>query len=451
MRTATLPLIAISFLAVNGLLLWAADADTAMRHGADAASWLQPAQALLRHGAFVQLDDPSTLQTFRPPLYPLMLAGLLWLGGGSFLPLVLAQVVLLFLTGWLARAITEDCLPGYGDLALALVIFNPSALGTAHLVQSDTLYAFLVTATLWMLFSFARRPGWQPALAAGVLFGLACLVRTTGQFLLYVWPLAFPILAATVGQARQWKRQLAAGLASLLVAVLLLLPWMAHNHAAGEGFSLSTARLKSDFLWDQIAYLEKYDRGVSISEAEAAGKQKREILALASPGQWQQLSERQRYEHLVDHGFETFLSYPTRTFAVSFAWAWAQFFAIPGVSNLTNILALTEAEPFQVFVSEGSRTYLEAGLAALKQAHPAATVLTALGFLYVILLRALGLIGLGAMIVRRHWPQLLIVVGGIAYFALIHLFVANSRYRLPIEPLLVLLAIYGLDALRRRS
>lgn len=37
---------------------------------------------------------------------------------------------------------------------------------------------------------------------------------------------------------------------------------------------------------------------------------------------------------------------------------------------------------------------------------------------------------------------------GISYFALVHLFVAGSRYRLPIEPLPVLLAIYVLDAIR---
>ena len=38
----------------------------------------------------------------------------------------------------------------------------------------------------------------------------------------------------------------------------------------------------------------------------------------------------------------------------------------------------------------------------------------------------------------------------ISYFALVHLFVGNSRYRLAVEPALVLLFLYGIEAVWRR-
>jgi hypothetical protein len=95
--------------------------------------------------------------------------------------------------------------------------------------------------------------------------------------------------------------------------------------------------------------------------------------------------------------------------------------------------------------------YVQAGLDAVKDASPAFTVLTAAGFIFVAIVRLLALVGLFIIVRRRVWPVLLIVAGGLGYFTLIHLFVANSRYRLPIEPLLFLLALYGLEGGRRRS
>lgn len=446
---AILAILAV-YVVVNLAILLLAAPGAPETLGADAASWIGPARALLEHGAFVELDNPDLPMTFRAPLYPLFLAGLLWPGAG-YLPLVLAQLALLFAGGLLVRRMVEPWLPGYGALALALVVFNPNALGTAHLVQSDTLYAFLMTAATAGLLGFARAPGLRPALATGAAFALACLARTTGQYLLFVFPAIFPIVGWTAGRGGDWLRHLGAGAAALVLAVALLLPWMAHNRAAGEGFVLSTAKLKSEFLWDNIAYLEKYHRGISLPAAEQAGAARRAGFAAGQGAAWQGQSERQRYERLVEHGAEVFFSYPPAAFARAYAWAWAQFFGIPGVSNLVNVLGLSEQTPFAVFREGGHDTYLGAGLEALRRASPLASLLTLLGFAFVLALRALGLVGLGVMVARRAWPPLLIALGGIGYFALLHLFVANSRYRLPIEPLLILLALYGLDGLRRRG
>ncbi len=438
------------FAGLNLMLLALAVPGAAVEAAADPTSWLEPAKALLEHGAFVDYRDPSLRQTLRPPLYPLYLAGALWLGGGAVLPAVVGQIGLLFATGWLARAIVEDWLPGYGDLALALVVFNPNALGSAHMIQSDTLYAFLTTGALWGLLAFARRPALRPALVTGAVFALAGLVRSTAQYMLYVLPLAFPILGALAGEAAAWRRHLAAGLLSLALALALLGSWMAHNHAAGEGFVLTTARLKSAFLWDNVAYLEKYHRGVGLTEAEeTAARMRTELAAAHGPG-WEELSDRERHERLFAAGVDRFFAYPPAAFAEAFAWAWAQFYGIPGVSNLTNLLGLAETTAFAVFRGRAYDNYLEAGIDALRRAGPGAVALTVAGFLFVLAARAFGLVGLVVMIRRREWALALVAVAGIAYFTLVHLLVANSRYRLPIEPLLFLLAVYGLDGLRRR-
>jgi 4-amino-4-deoxy-L-arabinose transferase-like glycosyltransferase len=439
------------FVAVNATLAVFTVEGAALKFGGDASSWYEPALGLLKHGDFVVPDDPSRYLTARPPLYPMFAAGLLWLSGGAMWSVVIGQLTLLFATGWVSRTMTETCLPGYGDAMLALVIFNPNALGSAHLFQSDTLYAFLIAAVIAALFFYARAPAWRWAIACGMAFGLSLLTRNTGQFLLYVWPLAFLLLATLARGAVLWRSGLAMGAASLVVALLVTVPWQLHNQRAGEGLSLTTNYLKSYFLWDNISYLEKYDKNIGQSEAERAAEARRNAFAAEYGPGFDKLSDADRFAYLEKRGREQFFSYPPRAYVQAFGWAWVQYYGIPGVSNFMNLLGLGEETAFARYRNQRYDNYLQAGLDALRNASPAFVLLTAIGFLFVIVVRLLGLLGVVTLLRRRLWAILVIVGAGLGYFTLVHLFVANSRYRLPIEPLLFLLALYGLDGWRRRS
>jgi hypothetical protein len=444
-------LILAIFVLVNAVIAWFTVDGAALGFGGDASSWYEPALGLLKHGGFVDPDNPSKLLTARPPLYPMFAAAALYLSGGAMWSVIVGQVALLFATGWLARAMTEAWLPGYGNVMLALVIFNPNALGTAHLFQSDTLYAFVSTAVLCSLLFFARAPNWTLAAASGALFGLSLLARTTAQFLLYVWPFAMLLLGVVARGWRAWSRFLVMGFVSAIIAVAVIVPWVLHNQRAGEGLSLTTNYLKSYFLWDNIAYLEKYDKNIGQTQAERAAERRQNEFARQYGPNFNKLPDRQKFAYLEERGRELFLSYPAHTFARAFVWAWAQFYGVPGVSNFLNLFGLGEQTAFARYRQQKYDNYLQAGIDALKNASPVFTVLTVAGFLFILVLRILGLIGVVTVFRRRLWPIVLVVGGGLGYFTLIHLFVANSRYRLPIESLLFLLALYGLDGLRRRA
>jgi len=69
-------------------------------------------------------------------------------------------------------------------------------------------------------------------------------------------------------------------------------------------------------------------------------------------------------------------------------------------------------------------------------------------------MRIFGLVGLIKMIKNKEYSLLFVLIGIITYFVLITLFVGNSRYRLPIEPTLIIMAVYGFSTLirsRRRT
>ena len=63
-------------------------------------------------------------------------------------------------------------------------------------------------------------------------------------------------------------------------------------------------------------------------------------------------------------------------------------------------------------------------------------------------MRAIGLIGVFVIIRKRNWALLMLLASIIGYFLLIHIFNSSARYRLPIEPLLLLLALFGFDYIK---
>ena len=186
--------VSAAYILFNMALLFATPYDVHLAQGADASSWYNPALSILRHGAFVTLNDPTILQTYRPPLYPIYEAFMLFIGNGSIISIVIGQIILLWLTGIITYIIVENILPGKGIVGLVLVIFNPNALGTAHLIQSDILYMFMVTTTLYCLFLYRNKGSFKLSILIGFLFGLTCLVRTSGQYLILLLPIIYIIV-----------------------------------------------------------------------------------------------------------------------------------------------------------------------------------------------------------------------------------------------------------------
>ena len=114
-------IIVVALYVLANVLIWVfADADARLGEAADGGSWYRPALALMTHGAFVDLEHPTKIDTYRPPLYPLFEAGVMTLTGSpSPAAIALAQIVLLLFVGLLFRDLVRDVMPGWENLGLA--------------------------------------------------------------------------------------------------------------------------------------------------------------------------------------------------------------------------------------------------------------------------------------------------------------------------------------------
>lgn len=160
------------------------------------------------------------LKAFRPPLYPLLLGGLLALG----LPLAAALPLQGALHGLTAVLLAWLAAQAAGRRAAWVAGAAGLAWWSAWLAagqyMTETLYGALLVGALAVTVAAARRAGRGTALGAGLLAGASLLARATGLA---------AVAACALGLGARAPRLVAV----LLLGVLLVwAPWVARNRVA---------------------------------------------------------------------------------------------------------------------------------------------------------------------------------------------------------------------------
>ena len=210
-------------------------AAATLRSGAIAARWdhlsRDPdayrliAENLVQRGVYSRA--PSTMHplptAFRPPLYPLILAGTCWQGRVGPWNVAILHVVVGTLTVLLVLLLARVWQLGqWSWLAATLVACDPILLNQAGEVMTETLATLLAVVGLLGLTRLTAAFSWKSSILAGLALGLAVLCRPT--FL--VWAVlcgAYVLL--------RWRSWPSIKTTAVLVVVflLVLLPWGLRN------------------------------------------------------------------------------------------------------------------------------------------------------------------------------------------------------------------------------
>jgi hypothetical protein len=212
-------------LVIRAGVLWHYGASLAV----DDDNYRRIAERVVAGDGFV---DPNTLSptAYRPPLYPLLLAGILYCGGGNT---AIGIVQLALGVATVALTVLCGCRLGLGRARFAaglLVAVDPLLLYQTSLVMTETLATFLTVLLLWLCLG---QPATFRNLAIGLTFGLCCLCRPT------FW--AFGVVAVVVGVFARGRTSKTAGaelaegwrpvLCLVAGMVLVVAPWAIRNAA----------------------------------------------------------------------------------------------------------------------------------------------------------------------------------------------------------------------------
>lgn len=431
------------FVAVNMLLLFLADG--AARYEVDTEDFYSVARALASHGAFVDNENPAAYAVFRQPGYPVVLFLAEAIVGDDPSGLIVTlQVLAVLLIGVLVRSIAGLWIPGREDLAFALIVLNPNIIGTAHTLLPMTFYSLAFAAAIWAALSFSTRPSLQNALLVGLFSGIALLFRGDMKYLVYLFPVALPLLA-WLGRARFNWRVALGGAIALVMALLVVSPWIVQNNIATGKVSISAGGVAALFIASNAALLEKrLYPNLSLDEARArvttrGDEYLRDRAPVAPDGK--------RQSSLTKFYLGEIYSYPMRVLTAAAISSQVNLFASGGAQNVTRLLSQDVIESHSVFVQSGRGDRVLTFLSVLFDGSKVSVLLTIVAIAFAVVARVLGLAGFVAMARRQQWPILFMTVTIIGYGVAVVLFNGLSRYRIPLEPMLAILAVYGFDSL----
>ena len=360
---------------------------------------------------------PGVPSAYTQPLYGFFLIPIYWIAGRSWLAVGLAQIGVAVVTAWLVYAIGRRVASERGALlAAVLATVHPYVVWhDVHLNREILDQALAAAVVLLVLVAAERGRSLWWAAALGAVLGLAIL----GNARLLLLPLVVGVwLLVQLGGAH---RGLTALLVTCLAAGVVLAPWVVRNRVSVGCFAVTT---DSRALW-KANNLNTYDvlaRGGWIDDVPphpASGPSPQDAGAIYErTGRIVEVDECAQMRFYRDEVVEFWREHPGEKLrlagqAVHLLWQ-------------PNVLE-TEGRP-------GADTWRDTARSVVEPA-------------FMIALYAFGAIGL-FVLPRRFVVLVLLLLGYQTLVAM--LFAGATRYRVPWDFLVALLAAGAIDALLER-
>lgn len=417
-------------------------------HEPDTACYLRAAEQLATTGRFATADGPEIVRT---PGYPLLLACGVLAERVNAVTIGL-QIVLSCISVWLVYRLGLLFDGRRAGLAAAsLLACEPLSVLYASKLLSETLFTTLVTVSIFFAARYHRKLRWLDLLAAAVAVAAAAYVRPIAYYLppwlVVVW---LVLLSRRAEPRRRLAKQLGA---FLLISMGLMGLWQWRNlRVAGyPGFSAiadvnlyyyQAVPVLAELEGIPPAQLSDYQRELGFHDRAAWLRRHPEARDWPDARRYALLRTEAR-RVLRAHpliAIRLHLSGVAHTLFDSGRNAWVNFFRL-----------LPENEPAD---AGGLRSPSERLIAALRNKPLVLAIHAALALTLAIYL-GLALAGLARGVGQRN-PLTLLLAAVLAYFLILSGGPAGyHRFRLPIEPIICLLAGYGwlaiVDAYRRRN
>jgi 4-amino-4-deoxy-L-arabinose transferase-like glycosyltransferase len=193
---------------------------------------------------------------FRPPVYPLFLAGVYSIFGHKPYAAIIIQILLGCLACVFVYKIGEVFIQkGVGFIAgLLMALDFPTAIYT-NLLITETLFVLLCLLSVYFILKFFKEGKRAYLIYSGIFLGLSTLCRPIIQyFIILMVPLFFVVYRKEI------KKGLLSCLLYILVFLVVITPWALRNYTTYGSFKL-TAMSGWNLLVYNAAYLESYRQG----------------------------------------------------------------------------------------------------------------------------------------------------------------------------------------------
>ena len=207
-------------------------------------------------------DPPGKPLRAAPPGYPLLLAAMKAVTG-SMTPIVFVQIIFAAYAAVLIYKMARTLVPSAFALVVALAYaIDPMVVFTDSAILTDGLFSLLLICIVYLAFFLPTPVRATPACAGhadrhaggqtgqsrlkgvarwalvGLLLGIATMLRPIGQFLVFVFPAMYLLRLRMQGGSEDGSR-IKAICACVVAFALVVVPWMARNQIQFGSFEIS--------------------------------------------------------------------------------------------------------------------------------------------------------------------------------------------------------------------
>ncbi len=400
-------------------------------YGQDSPNYALLGENLLSHHFFSK--DNVHSETFRTPAYPLLLAATLGLTGSFFPVLLLQSIFALLLSCMLFLMGSTLGYPRAGFVAALLFLLSPSTLFHSLVILTDLPFTFFVVLAVYLLF-FSKRRSLPIIFASGLCLGIATLFRPIALLL----PFLFVFFKFFVDRPFFSKQKTISVLLVLFGFALVMAPWMIRNKVEEGVYALSSIG-PYNFAFSNIPDFLSQKFGKDSLELSSYRKR----IDTLPPTEAESLRNSSKLRSFTNPYLEEYLFEYTK-FHLSFL---PNFFFGSSIRYVVQGVAYPSVKKF-FGLDENAQSIREAALTknwkslwlGLRQQF-----FFNLDRLFLVFFTVAAFLSL--LLVRRQRPIVLLLLCTVLYFAFLTGPVAIVRYRLPADPLILLLGCIAVSIL----
>jgi hypothetical protein len=395
---------------------------------------------LLAADSFVKTGSFSS--EHRLPIYPFFLAAVLIVTTQVGAATVALHALLLLATSIVAARIATMLNPRAGLPTLILVCFNATALFYVQQILPDTLFTFFLMLHIYFLLQAMKASSTRAAVISGMFAGILALIRGNGQYILWLMPLAMSMCLLIRHRGLHLPRVVKLASLLLISAILITSPWLLFNWRNGNGISFVTSAYRNLTVHDNIISAVALGKGIQKAEArEIVYDLVRRQLGIEEAS-WEGFTVEDIHLVVASRAFDILLEDSLGDLSRAVIKAVIKFFLVNDGQTWAAFWQLSADERLD---PDAWQRYSLSATLKTDVPDPVTTYAShALTIAFVLFVRIMDILGIIFLVRQKRYDLLVIFGAYITLFALSAAFIGYSRYRLPVDPLLMILASWGL-------
>lgn len=427
----------IIFLFLICYLLFNSSIDLFLK-GADSSTYVYPGLSFSDNLTFLNKEgEPMHNNT---PLYSIFLSIFFYFFNfkSSFIYIQITQIIIFFYIVYITINFNLELNFTEKNYLFIILLINPNLFANAFFAQTEIIFSLFFIVSIYYSINFINNSENKKSSFLSILFiCLALNVRPIGQYYLIILILFFNYIL--IYKKSSLFQIFKINFIYFLIIFIVVFPWILRNKIEFNEYIISSN--KGYYALDNLSNLIKYSNNLSDDESYSIALEQN-FSKLDKKIHNSFCLERENIrnieckELIFKLSLDNILSYEKKGLFKAFGYSFINTFFSGGSSNLKNILNIEGNKLWKTKIEKKDIYEL------FKFTSPS-LIIFIYALIYSIFLKILSLKGLFRLS-KNNLNVFIFLLMIFSISIMLFMFVGNSRFRVPLEPLFGILAVYSL-------